>query len=131
MDLRAPTVAISPADGAVGVPTNAVIQLGFDQRIDPLTVTRVTFQLSPVAGLLVGGSYLVAADGRSATLVPGAALAASTTYRVVVAGVADLEGQQANTETSFTTASGARLAAPTVTTVSPQSLLLLWFAMRL
>ena len=45
-DLIRPIVTqVDPANGATGVPTNAVIRLQFSERINPLTVNNSTFQV--------------------------------------------------------------------------------------
>jgi hypothetical protein len=41
-------VGTSPAYYAAGVPTNAFVQIQFNKRIDPLTVTNATFQVLSV-----------------------------------------------------------------------------------
>jgi hypothetical protein len=102
--------------GAVNVPTNALVQIAFSERIDPQTVHSGTFTLAPQnTGIPINASYLVSADGRSATLVPAAALSASTAYSASANGIADLVGQTPFASWSFTTGAGARTTAPVVT----------------
>src|SRR5439155_23606060 len=121
VDLITPQVTIvSPANGAVNVPTNTLVQLAFNERMDPVTVNATTWQMYPAAtGIPVAGSYLLAAAGRSATFAPAAPLSPSTTYYNNVSGIADLVGQTAYIFTSFTTGAGAQTTAPAVVTVSP------------
>ena len=121
VDLITPAVTIvSPANGALNVPTNALIQLTFNERIDPVTVNSSTWVVYPAAtGVPIPGSYLVSVDGRSATFAPAAPLAPSTAYYNNVSGVADLVGQPAYSFTSFTTGAEALTTAPTVVTISP------------
>jgi hypothetical protein len=72
VDLIPPSVTVtSPSYGTANVPTNPQIQVGFSERMDPQTVNGATFVVYPQAtGTPIDASYLVAADGRSATLVP-------------------------------------------------------------
>jgi hypothetical protein len=104
-DLLPPqVVAVDPADGAVQVPTNAVIQLTFSERINPLTVTKTTFQVyDDTTGLPVAGSVTVAVDSLSATFTPSSELAASTTYSVQAANLTDLAGLATSVFTYFST----------------------------
>jgi hypothetical protein len=122
VDLIAPQVVqVSPANGATGVPTNAVMELKFSKRIDPLTVGSGTFLVGPQStGIPIGASITVSADGLTATLTPSSPLAASTAYFMEATGITDLVGQGINfVFISFTTAAGTETVAPTVTAVSP------------
>jgi hypothetical protein len=121
VDLNGPQITtVSPLNGSTGVPTNALIQLGFSERINPLTMNGSTFQVYPQAtGLLIPGSYTVATDGRSATFTPAAPFAPSTAFYVNVNGIADLTGQSTSSFTSFTTGTAAQTSRPAVVTVSP------------
>src|SRR5260370_12658863 len=116
-----PTITtVSPGNGAAGVPTNAVVQIGFSERIDALTVNSGTFVVYPQAtGIPIGGTYGVSGDGLSATFTPSAPLQPSTGYSISVSGVADLVGQQTSVFTNFTTGAGTQPAALTVLHVSP------------
>jgi hypothetical protein len=99
-DLTAPVVvSVSPANGASGVPTNAVVQLQFSKRIDPLTVTPSTFIVYPTnTGIPISGTIMVSADGRTATFAPSAPLSTTATYQVQATnGIVDLEGQSLST----------------------------------
>jgi large repetitive protein len=104
-DLIAPTVTgVSPLNGATGVPTNTVVELQFSERVDALTVNSGTFfVLNNNTGLAVEGTITVAADGKSATLTPAAALSSSNTYTLEACGITDLVGQQLCFVSSFTT----------------------------
>src|SRR5439155_481042 len=80
VDFTTPLVtSTSPGNGALNVPTNALIQVAFSERMDPETVHSGTFVVYPQStGIPIAASYLVAADGRSATLVPASPLRPST-----------------------------------------------------
>jgi hypothetical protein len=97
---------VSPANGAPGVATNAVIQVQFSKRVDPLTVTTADFLVFPQATFIpIAGTVSVSADGLTATFTPAAPLNPSTGYFMEVTGsVLDLEGQSLQgIFTSFTT----------------------------
>jgi large repetitive protein len=124
-DLVAPTVAsVSPANGANGVPTNAVVQLRFSKRIDPYTVNGGTFYVyAQDTGMPVAANISVSADGLTATLAPAGALQTETSYTMQVTnGITDLEGQGLPySNWSFTTGLTAASTGPTVVSVSPQN----------
>ena len=95
---------MSPVSGAVGVPTNTVMQLQFSERVDALTVNSGTLFLTDNnTGLGVTGTIAVAADGMSATLTPSAALLPSNSYTMQGCGITDLVGQQLCFAIGFTT----------------------------
>ncbi len=113
---------VSPANGASGVPTNAVVQLQFSKRMDPFTVNGSTFYIYPQdTQMPVAGSIAVSADGLTATLTPAGALQTETTYQVIATnGITDLEGQAIGFfEPTFTTGLGAVTTTPQVVSVSP------------
>jgi len=123
-DLTPPqVVGVSPVNGATGVPTNAVVQIQFNKRMDPLTVTSATFLVVPSGGNPVAGTITVSSDGTNATLAPSAALSPSTVYYLYIGGMADLVGQQIccsyYASFSFTTGTAAQTSGPTVVQVSP------------
>ncbi|WP_298231779.1 N,N-dimethylformamidase beta subunit family domain-containing protein [uncultured Azohydromonas sp.] len=116
-DTTAPAVTgTSPANAATGVPTTSSITATFSEAVDPATVGSSTFELRSAGGTLVPATVTYNAASRTATLTPGASLAASTAYTATVRGggtdprVKDLAGNAlASSATwSFTTA-----AAPT------------------
>jgi hypothetical protein len=121
VDVIAPVVTVvSPFNGAGNVPTNALVQAGFSERIDPLTINSSTFIVTPQnTGVPIAASYLVAADGRSATLVPASPLTPLSTYYMQINGVTDLVGQSLYSFTSFTTGTGPQITPPSVVSVSP------------
>jgi Big-like domain-containing protein len=98
---------VDPLNGAMGLPTNAVIRLQFSERINPLTVNNATFLIvASSSNVAVTGTVSLTSDGLSASFAPGAALAPSTTYFVEAFGITDLTGQEINFFfTSFITGS--------------------------
>jgi hypothetical protein len=105
VDFAAPqVVAVSPSNGATGVPVQSAVQVQFSKAVNALTVTNSTFTVSNGASL-VAGSISVAPDGRSATFTPSEPLSPATTYVVRInSGAIDLGGQAVTAfQSSFTT----------------------------
>jgi len=98
-------VAVTPANAATGVPTNASVQVKFNKRIDALTVTNSTFVVAVSAtGIPINGTIAVSADGLTATFTPSAILLPVTTYQIVAtSAITDLVGQATSSSTIFTT----------------------------
>src|SRR5260370_11649539 len=83
-DLTPPSVvSVSPGSNVSGVPANAVVQVQFSKRVDPLTVTSATFYVYPQStGIPVAGTVTVTADGLTATFTASAPLAAATLWAI-------------------------------------------------
>jgi YVTN family beta-propeller protein len=129
-DTTPPTVtATSPIGGATGVATGIAPTVTFSEAMDASTVTSATVELRNAANALVSATVGYNATTRVATLSPGAALAAATTYTLTVRGgstdprVKDVAGNAlaANSTVSFTTAAAADTTPPTVTAFTPAS----------
>ena len=122
-DVTRPTLtAFDPASGATGVGTGAPISVTFSEPINPITVNPATFRLFHQAtGVAVEGAVTVAANGRSAALIPAGGLEASTQYQVQVTNdITDLSGQTLSFSAwSFTTAAGTDATPPTILALSP------------
>lgn len=100
VDLTLPAEqSVSPTNGATGVLTTSAIQMHFNKRIDPLTATNtttnVTFTVAPTSTQQpIAGTIMVSADGLTLTFTPSSALATSTVYQIsATSGITDLEGQ--------------------------------------
>jgi hypothetical protein len=122
---------VSPTTPA---PTNSIIQLRFNKRLNPLTVTNATF---PVFALdtnsSVAGSVAVSADLLTVTFTSSSPWQPGTTYAIgnpgsigLPVGITDLVGQaaflcNAHGCDPFTTDVGPTSTAPTVVSVSPQN----------
>src|SRR6185503_11297778 len=105
-DGESPTVeAISPGEGAAGVPVNARVVARLSEPIDPISVGDTSIELTPFAP----GTVTLAEDGRTVIFTPGAPhLAAAIEYTVRVSGIRDLVGQLMVPFTSvFTTSQAA------------------------
>ena len=123
-DLVYPRVlTVTPASGAVGVPVNAVVEVEFSERVNPLTVRDTTFHvLSYFLGQRVDGRLEVLAGGTRVRFVPDTPLSPSTYYQISVVGVTDLVGLPLSPSSVavFTTGyGGTDTEAPFVLGVSP------------
>jgi hypothetical protein len=89
-DTTTPTVvAVSPADGSTDVAVNANFGVAFSEAMDPSTINTSTFQVDNG----VTGTVTYSTGGHSATFVPSAPLAHSTTYTATLTtGVRDAVG---------------------------------------
>jgi Bacterial Ig-like domain len=119
-DTTPPVVtAISPSNGATGVPVNAKVAALFSQAIDATSVTNSSITLSPASP----GTAVLSTDQLSLTFTPTANLSPTTTYTVSVAGVRDIAGNPMVpfTPTTFTTngTSTPDLTRPSVTSFVP------------
>ena len=127
-DLRAPAVAtFDPANGATGVPLNALMRVGFNKAMDALMVGATNVEVYPygVSGVLIPGTVSLSTNGMSATFRPASNLEAETQYCLYVNGIEDLEGgslgQNNQTLGCFTTGASTQTTGPVVTGVSPLS----------
>ncbi len=127
-DLSAPTVAeFTPATDSSNVAVNSVVAVTFSEEVDPATTTANTIKLLDGNNNLVPTTLSYNAATLTVTLTPGAVLAYSTTYTIVVAGglsgVKDLVGNpfDQTIESAFTTvaAPAPDTTPPTVTSTSP------------
>jgi hypothetical protein len=100
---------VSPANGATIVSTGTSVTATFNESMNASTITTSTFQLSSAGGT-VAATVSYNSATRTATLVPTAPLAYSTTYTATVSGdyggVQDQNGilLPANYAWTFTTA---------------------------
>jgi sporulation-control protein spo0M len=105
-DTTPPTVtAISPSNGATGVPVNTKIVALFSKAMDATSVNNASISLSPAAA----GTASLAADQLSLTFTPTGNLSTSTTYTISIAGLRDTDGNALTpfTPTTFTTSSSS------------------------
>jgi hypothetical protein len=108
VDTKVPTlVTRSPLANATNVPLNTVVSLGFDKRLDPITVTANSVYLyDQVLAQKVAGSLSLSADGKTVNFTPAGPLAAGRLYYVyVLNGLKDLVGTVV-TSTAFTFTTG-------------------------
>ena len=118
-DLTPPQVVVSsPGDSIVDVPTNARIQIRFDEPIREQSADAIVLS---TGGGLVDVLRTVSSDRRVATLVPRDPMEALTTHTVTIDAVEDIAGNPMTSSvvTTFTTGAGVDLISPTVTSTSP------------
>ena len=112
----------SIANGATGIGTNAMVVVGFNQAINPVT-TASGFTVEQ-AGNSVAGTYGYTPDYTQITFTPAAALAANTVYTVTttneLASPAGL-GLTNPGSFSFTTGAGAVNNAPAFVSWTPRA----------
>jgi hypothetical protein len=106
-DATAPTVAsVSPAPGATGVSTGAIVSAIFSEGVDPASVGPATFELRDGSNALVPRSVTYNALTQTAVLVPASPLNVATPYTATIkTGVTDLAGNvlASDRSWSFTT----------------------------
>jgi len=106
--LHASVVAVNPANGATGTPINTLIQVQFNDRVNPLTVTPTSLEVFAPGGILLSGTTSVSSDGLLATFTPAVPLVISTQYQISVTGtITNLVGLSVNGfNSTFTTGAG-------------------------
>ena len=109
----------NPENNQTGVPINGVIQILFNEPVQSSSVSDVTLGISgtPVSGVV----NTLSAGNTLLTLTPPALLQGGTQYSLNIAGVKDAQGNVLTpaVNTSFTTAPGADLSAPSVISYNP------------
>ena len=111
-------VGVSPRDGLQQVPINAIVTVQFSEPVNGESLGQVTLSAD---GVTVSTQSSLSNGNQMLTLVPAAALAASTPYTLTVTGVTDLAGNpmQKSFTSSFTTGPGADFTQPSVTGFDP------------
>jgi hypothetical protein len=119
----APTVVRSiPAQGTTDVPLNPVIEVEYNEPLNPATTIGSNVSLSAGSGGSVVANTVSLREGRIIRILPGAPLTANTSYNYrITTGIRDLDGTAptSNFQSSFTTGSSADNASPRVIGVSP------------
>ena len=122
-DDTAPTVtSTSPANAATGVAINRTIAATFSERMDPLTITTATFEVTGPGTTPVTGTVAYTLVGNVATFTPDSDLAINTTFTATITtGAEDLAGNALASDFvwTFTTGATADTTAPTVTATNP------------
>lgn len=112
-DTTLPAVtSTNPANLATGVALNGTTNATFSEALDPLTINTATFRLAGPGAASVTGAVDYNTITKTATFIPSALLAASTTYTATITtGVKDLAGNALATQKlwSFTTAAAVLL----------------------
>ena len=104
---------VAPFNGSTGIGINALIRFSFNKMINPATVNENTLQISSGSTPITSN---VTFDGTNmaVTLTPATPLPPNAQIALTVNGVEDLSANAATFSSSFTTANGPDLVAPTV-----------------
>ncbi|MGH3846549.1 MAG: Ig-like domain-containing protein [Pseudonocardiaceae bacterium] len=118
-------VSLSPANGATNIPDNAVIELAYNEPLNPNSVnvnTVLVRQNVCCTFPAVAGTITLDATGRLIRFVPTVPLAAGSSYLAqTTTGIQGTNGltQTFTSSTSFTTGAVQDTMPPVVTLVSP------------
>ena len=120
VDVTAPTISSSdPADKATNVAVSIHPSVTFSEAMNSTTINSTNFILTQGSTAVAGS---VAYSGMKAIFTPSASLTANTIYTATITtGVKDVAGNAlaVTYAWSFTTASGADVTPPTVSSVTP------------
>ncbi len=125
-DLTPPTViSSSPFDGAVGVPTNAVVNVQLSEPIDPSTVTVSGISVD-YDGQDLPGTPSISADGETISFLPSAPLPPNASISTGWGGatLTDLAGNiccSGPGHVNFQTGNGPSATSPQVVQISPSN----------
>jgi len=89
----------SPASQSAFVSTTPIINITFNERLSPSTITLTNFELKEVGGSAISRQLQQwnTANKTGVNILPDVPLQAGKTYRITVANVADLWGNQIST----------------------------------
>ena len=111
-DTAPPTpVIFAPPEGAVNVPRNSVLAVGWDRALNAGTLNTTTFRLATAQGAVVSGAVTYNAATRSATFTPAVPLVTDTLYLATLkAGIQSADGHptEGDFNWAFTTGSATR-----------------------
>jgi hypothetical protein len=123
-DTTRPTVSvISPTNSAIAVPVNRKVTVGFNEVMDPLTITTASYKLAGPGTAPVTGK--VVPVGTTAVFTPDSSLVNNTLYTgTITTAVKDLAGNPLLNDYVFTFTTGGvtDVIAPTVILVNPLNL---------
>lgn len=116
-------IAVSPLNGAVGVPQNAVIDAGYSQPLSASTVIPANVTLTASAtGTAAPAALTLDPTGTIVHIAPAVALGASTRYCFALQHLTGSNGLAVTNATScFTTGTATVTTGPAVVAVSPAS----------
>ena len=116
-------VAVSPANGSVGVSNLAQVQITFSEVIDPASANNILVQDCSLGCANLSGTWAVnPSNGAQVTFTPTQPYPAGASIRAYTQDqVLDLAGNtdSASVVTTFTVGTTADTTAPTVTSVTP------------
>ena len=120
-DHTAPTVTISPSNGATNVGINSQVVLTFSKSINTSTINANSLALFN-GNTSIGYGYSISADNRTLVLNPGgSAWTSGATITIeLTTGIQDLSGNSlANTNSQFTLTTALSSTAPYVVAMRP------------
>lgn len=126
-DAVSPMVVVSPGNGAVAIPINALIVFGFSEPINPTTVNSSTIAITN-NGITVSGTLTLSQENRVATFSPAFSYLPDSTVNVTLSrSVKDMAGNPIVGSSGigtdfisyFITASIADTSPPQVLNVNP------------
>ena len=117
-DVTPPAVTtFSFPDGATGVPTNAAVQVRFDEPIDALSLDSVVLSRN---GSPLAATFLLSGDRRTISFKLVQPLLGNAVHLLTVSGVRDLGGNVApDRSLTFTTAAGMDATVPAFVSRTP------------
>ncbi len=118
-----PTITtFSPPNGLVNVGDNANIRLLFSKPVNPTTVNANTIQLSGGGITFVPDSISFSNNNQNVLVVPHAPMPDNTQMTLTIAGITDVAGNLAASQTTtFTTGTGPNVTLPTVIWTNPNT----------
>ena len=88
-------IAVSPQNGAAGVPLNARISVQFSEPMSSVSMESNPVVVTPAGGSPIAGTLSISADHTIMMLTPNSPLNANSSYTVSVSGVQDVSGNVA------------------------------------
>jgi hypothetical protein len=112
--------ALSPRNGATGVPTNVILEARYSEPLDPTTVNIGTVRLFPSGAPEQPGTVSLVGGARVIRFVPTTPLGTMRSHSFQITNVRGADGGTANNSfTSFTTGTTSDMTAPGVAAISP------------
>ncbi len=113
-------IAVSPPDGFTDVALNANIRVRFNERINPLTVSNATIQVTDGVTAVVPHSISFTDNNQDILITPFSPLKANTVYSLIIDGVEDNAGNAVTAHTTqFTTDAEIDTVRPNVVIATP------------
>lgn len=107
----------SPLNGATNVPLDQLINVSFNEEMNPETINQTSFTVNGTSQL----AGVITYSGMTATFTPSALLAPNTTYSArITRMVKDLTGNALQTETTWTFSTGLTIT-PMVSSTDPDN----------
>lgn len=113
-------IAVSPPDGFTDVALNANIRVRFNERINPLTVSNATIQVTDGITAVVPHSISFTDNNQDILITPFSPLKANTVYSLIIDGVEDNAGNAVTVQTTqFTTDAEIDTVRPNMVIATP------------